>query len=113
MPVIYIFMVVLYTWYTPGHTCGVVVFGMAEADDHIFFKACGGWSEKGTVYGLGREGPTMYERPAKCRRCSAGTSLTYSPSFVAQLQDRLQTTETELQTTQSALQTTQDRLHST
>ena len=26
----------------------------SSTDDHLFFKACGGWSEKGTLYGLGR-----------------------------------------------------------
>ena len=33
------------------------------ADDHLFFKACGGWIEKETLYGLGREGPAMFEIP--------------------------------------------------
>jgi len=37
----------------------------SEADDHLFLKACGGWSDKGTICGLGREGPSMLERPAK------------------------------------------------
>ena len=23
------------------------------ADDHLFLKVCGGWSNKGTIYGLG------------------------------------------------------------
>ena len=82
-----------------------------EADDHVFFKACGGWSEKRTVYGLGREGPTIYEGPA--RRGSSGTSSTYSHSFVALLQELLSTIENALQTTQTALQTTQEWLHST
>ena len=78
----------------------------SEVDDHVFFKACEGWSEKGTVYGLGREGATIYERPA--RRGSSGTSSTYSPSFVALLQELLSTTENALQTTQTALQTIQE-----
>ena len=37
----------------------------SAADDQLFFKACGGWSNKETIYGLGREGPSMFERPAK------------------------------------------------
>ena len=36
----------------------------SAADDHIFFTACGGWNDKGTLYGLGREGPTIFDRPA-------------------------------------------------
>ena len=40
----------------------------SETDDHLFFKACRGWSDKGTIYGLGREGPSMFERPTKVRR---------------------------------------------
>jgi len=34
------------------------VHGGSDADDHLFLKACGGWSNKGTIYGLGRQGPS-------------------------------------------------------
>lgn len=55
------------------------------ADNHFFFKACGEWSEKGTLYELGREGPAMFERPAKSKRSSSGTSSTYSSPLVTHL----------------------------
>jgi len=85
----------------------------SKADDHIFFKACGGWSEKGTVYGLGREGPAIFERPSKSRRSTSGASLTYASPFVAQLQNRLQTTENDLHTTQHRLHTTENERQTT
>jgi len=31
----------------------------SEANDYLFYKACG-WNEKGTIYELGREGPSMF-----------------------------------------------------
>lgn len=83
----------------------------SEADDHIFFKACGGWSDKGTVYGLGREAPAIYDRPS--RRGTSGTSSTYSPSFVARLQERLSTTEEELRATREELGSTREELGAT
>lgn len=85
----------------------------SAANDHLFFKACGGWSEKGTLYGLGREGPSMFERPTKSRRSSCSTSSTYSFPLVTQLQDQLQTTQNELQTTQARLHSTEEKLRST
>ena len=37
----------------------------SAADDHFFFKACGGWSEKGALYGLGREVlPCLTDQPS-------------------------------------------------
>ena len=55
------------------------------ADDHIFFTACGRWNEKGTLYGLVREGPTMFDRPAKSTRSGCSTSSVYSSPLVTQL----------------------------
>ena len=46
----------------------------AEADDHLFFKACGGYNNKGRVYGLGSEGPSMFERPSRARGSTSGAS---------------------------------------
>ena len=57
----------------------------SAADDHLFFKASGGWSEKGTVYGLGREGPAMFERPITSRHSGGCTSSAYSSPIVTQL----------------------------
>ena len=39
----------------------------SDTDDHLFLKACGGWSDKGTIYDLGRHGPSMFERSIEVR----------------------------------------------
>jgi len=57
----------------------------SDADDHLFFKACGGWSNKGTIYGLGQQGPSMFERPAKVRRGSSSISSAYTSPLVTEL----------------------------
>ena len=85
----------------------------SAADDHLFFKASGGWSEKGTIYGLGREGPSLFERPTTCRRTGCSNSSAYSSPIVTQLQDQLQTTQNELQMTQARLHSTEEELRST
>jgi len=85
----------------------------SEADDHLFLKASGGWSNKGTIYGLGREGPSMFERPAKVRRVSGSTSAAYTSPVVTELQGRLQSTEDELQTTRAELLSTREELQTT
>ena len=54
----------------------------SAADYHIFFKASGDWSEKGTIYGFGREGPAMFERPTTFRRSSHSPSPAYSSPIV-------------------------------
>jgi len=59
------------------------VQALSATDDQLFFKACGVWNEKGTIYGLGREGPAMFERPSKSACGTSGTSSTYSSLFVA------------------------------
>jgi len=38
----------------------------------------GDWSEKETIYGLGREDASMLERPSKSRHPTSGTSSKYS-----------------------------------
>ena len=83
------------------------------AEDHLFFKACGGWSEKGTLYELGGEGPTMFEGPVKSRRSNCCSSSAYSSPLVTLLQDQLLTTQNELQTTQTRLHLTEEELMST
>jgi len=47
----------------------------SAADDHLLFKAGGGWSEKGTIYRLGIKGPTMFERPTTSKHSSYSSSL--------------------------------------
>jgi len=83
-----------------------------EEDDHLFFKACGGYNDKGRVYGLDSERPSMFERPSRARGSTLGAS-SYTSPMVTQLQDQLQSTQSELQTTQSELQTTKEHLCST
>ena len=85
----------------------------SEADDHLFLKASGGWSNKGPIYGLGREGPSMFERPAKVRRVSASTSAAYTSPVVTELQGQLQTTQNELQMTRAELKSTREELRTT
>jgi len=54
----------------------------SAANYHLFFKACGGWSENDTLYKLGTEGPAMFDRPAKSTRSSCSTLLAYSSPLV-------------------------------
>jgi len=61
----------------------------SDADDHLLLKACGAWSDKGTLYGLGRQGPSMFDRPAKVRRGGSTTSSAYSSPLVTKLQGQL------------------------
>ena len=35
----------------------------SQEDDSLFLEAVGGWSEKGTVYGLGNSAALFYEKP--------------------------------------------------
>jgi len=75
--------------------------------------ACGGWNDKGTLHGLGREGLAIFNRPAKSTRSGCSTSSTYTSPLVTQLQDQLQTTNNELQTIQAQLYSTEEELRST
>ena len=59
-----------------------------EADDHLFFKVCGGYNDKGRVYGLGSVGPSMFERSSRATALTAGAS-SYTSPMVIQLQDQL------------------------
>jgi len=85
----------------------------SAANDHLFFKTCGGWSENDTLYELGRDGPAMFDRPAEATRSSCSTLSAYSSPLVTQLQDQLQTMQNELQTTQARLHSTEEELRST
>jgi len=57
----------------------------SAADDHLFFKGSGGWSEKSTIYGLGKEGPAMFGRPTTSRRSDYSSSSAYSSPIVTEL----------------------------
>jgi len=61
----------------------------SDADDHLLLKACSGWSNKGTIYGLGQQGPSMFKRPAKVRQGSSSTSSAYTSHLVTELQGQL------------------------
>ena len=39
-----------------------------EIDDHIFFKACGDWSNKRTIYRQDRDKTSMFEKPSRSKR---------------------------------------------
>ena len=78
----------------------------SAADDHLFFKASGGWSKKGTIYGLGTEGPAMFEIPTTFRRSDCSSSSVYSSPIVTQLQDQLQMTEVHLHSTEEEMRST-------
>jgi flagellar motility protein MotE (MotC chaperone) len=92
---------------------GLSVPVASQADNDLFYQASGGYNDKGRVYGLGSEGPSMFERPARARGGSSGASSAYTSPMVTQLQDQLQSTQSELQSTQSELQNTKARLCAT
>ena len=85
----------------------------SSADDHLFLKTCGAWSEQGTIYGLSGEGPAMFEIPAKPMRSSGSMLSAYSSLLVTQLQDQLQTTQNELETAPACLHSTEEELRTT
>ena len=73
----------------------------SQEDDGLFLEAAGGWSEKGTVYGLGNAAEFFYNRP------TAGTysgKPSYTPSIVSQLQSKLDSTKAELNSSKNELQ---------
>ena len=51
----------------------------SAANDHLFLTACCGWSESDTLYEFVREGPAMFDRPAKSTRSSYSTSRYIPP----------------------------------
>jgi len=55
-------------------------------DDESIFKAFRGWSEKGTVYGLGNSSNLFYEKPIKNSNVNKSS---YTPSVISQLQAKL------------------------
>jgi len=73
----------------------------AEDDDSLFLEAVGGWSEKGTIYGLGNSANLLYEKPITN---STINKSSYTPSVVSQLQAELDSTRTELYSTRNELQ---------
>ncbi|KAJ8428545.1 hypothetical protein Cgig2_003793 [Carnegiea gigantea] len=63
--------------------------------------AVGGWSEKGTVYGLGNSVSLFYEKPTNN---ATANKPSYTPYIVAQLQTELDSTKTELNSTKNEIQ---------
>jgi len=70
-------------------------------DDSLFLEAVGGWSNKGTVYGLGNSASLFYEKPV---HPITWKMPCYTPSIVSQLQSELEMTKTELNSTKNELQ---------
>jgi len=73
----------------------------SQEDDSLFLEAVGGWSEKGTVYGLGNSATLFYEKPVNH---ITSNKSSYTPSIVSQLQTELDSTKTELNSTKNELQ---------
>ena len=73
----------------------------SEEDDSLFLEAVGGWSEKGTVYGLGNSVGLFYEKPTNN---ATANKPSYTPSIVALLQTELVSMKTELNSTKYEIQ---------
>ncbi|KAJ8440393.1 LOW QUALITY PROTEIN: hypothetical protein Cgig2_019382 [Carnegiea gigantea] len=73
----------------------------SKEDDSLFLETVGGWSEKGTVYGLGNSVGLVYEKPTNN---ATANKPSYTPSIVAQLQTELVSTKTELNSTKYEIQ---------
>ncbi|KAJ8437181.1 hypothetical protein Cgig2_003810 [Carnegiea gigantea] len=65
----------------------------SQEDDSLFLEAVGGWSEKGTVYGLGNSAALFYEKPVNH---TTSKKSSYTPSIVSELQTELDSTKTSL-----------------
>ncbi|KAJ8450504.1 hypothetical protein Cgig2_002189 [Carnegiea gigantea] len=74
--------------------------GFVQEDDSLFLEAVGGWSEKGTFYGVGNSVGLSYEKPSN--NATANKS-SYTPSTVAQLQTELDSMKTELNSTKNEI----------
>uniref|UniRef100_A0A7C9ECB2 Uncharacterized protein n=1 Tax=Opuntia streptacantha TaxID=393608 RepID=A0A7C9ECB2_OPUST len=73
----------------------------SQDDDSLLLEAAIGWSEKGTIYGLGNSASMFYEKPIH----NVGTSKTsYTLLIVSQLQVELDSASTELNSTKTELQ---------
>ena len=72
----------------------------SQEDDSLFLEAVGGWSEKGTVYGLGNSA-ALYEKPVNH---TTSKKSSYTTSIVSQLQTKLDSTKTELNSKKNELQ---------
>ncbi|KAJ8445973.1 hypothetical protein Cgig2_001291 [Carnegiea gigantea] len=72
-----------------------------EEDNSLFLEAVGGWSEKGTVYGLGNSVSLFYEKPTNN---ATANKPSYTPSVIAQLQTKLDSMKTELNSIKNKIQ---------
>ncbi|KAL2935342.1 hypothetical protein RDABS01_018460 [Bienertia sinuspersici] len=79
-----------------------------EADNNLLFEAIGGWTKKGTMFGLGNSAPTYYRRPTSSP--STNALLTPSPSIVTQLQQKLESTNGELLQTKQSLSSAMEKI---
>ncbi|KAJ8421622.1 hypothetical protein Cgig2_027016 [Carnegiea gigantea] len=72
-----------------------------EEDSSLFLEAVGGWSEKGTIYGLGNSVSLFCEKPTNT---AIANKPSYTPSIIAQLQTELDSMMTELNSTKNEIQ---------
>ncbi|KAJ8420700.1 hypothetical protein Cgig2_011134 [Carnegiea gigantea] len=72
-----------------------------EEDSSLFLEAVGGWSEKGTIYGLSNSVSLFCEKPTNT---AIANKPSYTPSIIAQLQTELDSMMTELNSTKNEIQ---------
>ncbi|KAJ8426209.1 hypothetical protein Cgig2_028299 [Carnegiea gigantea] len=73
----------------------------SEEDNSLFLEAIGGWSERGTVYGLGNSVSLFYEKPTNN---ATANKPSYTPFVVAQLQIELDSTKIKLNSIKNEIQ---------
>lgn len=74
--------------------------GSTKGDDEIFYEAVGGYSKKGTFFGLGNSAGNYFTRPGKSITNDISTP---SSSIVSQLKGQLESTTSELTETNQKL----------
>ncbi|KAL2926403.1 putative 1-phosphatidylinositol 3-phosphate 5-kinase [Bienertia sinuspersici] len=79
-----------------------------EADNNSLFEAIGGWTKKGTMFGLGNSALTYYRRPTSSP--STNALLTPLPSIVTQLQQKFESTNGELLQTKQSLSSAMEKI---
>ncbi|KAJ8447057.1 hypothetical protein Cgig2_025434 [Carnegiea gigantea] len=72
-----------------------------EEDNSLFLKVVSGWSEKGTIHGLGNSVSLFYEKPTNN---ATANKPSYTPSVVTQLQTKLDSTKTDLNSIKNEIQ---------
>ncbi|GAB4840802.1 hypothetical protein Ancab_039654 [Ancistrocladus abbreviatus] len=69
----------------------------AAGDNQVFLQAVGGWTEKGTVYGLGSAAQHFYERPTPIHSTASATKYHNLENKVDQLESERQRMQTQLE----------------